>query len=449
MSLSNTPLTGVTLPTAKYVNSIGEEFPNGNRTYKVESSISNRYLRDYLPVNANISSGSVTDSYVEFIISGNQNEFIDCESFTIETKLEIQKPDGTAIDDSCKVSVVDGLAHRLFSKCSMHLNGVPCENNSYFGIYNMLKTYLSMGKHELSSIGRNSYYKDVAKSPIVETFTDANFTVAYLSSEEKEIINECKKPLHFMTPVNLDLASANFFLMNSVDVRLRFDLASSSSIINTSDDTEYKYHISHMKLWCQKIVPYPAALMSLSQSLVNSNEVIDYIFKRPVIKQYIFPHGHTTLTLDNIFNGIVPHMLYVFLIHQSNLNGSYKRNSAFLSNGNISNLLLEINGNTYSSLSGSFPDQVAHIFHQTLNNINGDNHLLSLQSFKEGRCIYAYDLRNSDCDDVISVEKSGNVRITMQTRSAIAENLAVFVVGTTTGLIEIDAHRRVRTSYLM
>ena len=252
-----------------------------------------------------------------------------------------------------------------------------------------------------------------------------------------------------MTPVNLDLASANFFLMNSVDVRLRFDLASSSSIINTSDDTEYKYHISHMKLWCQKIVPYPAALMSLSQSLVNSNEVIDYIFKRPVIKQYIFPHGHTTLTLDNIFNGIVPHMLYVFLIHQTNLNGSYKRNSAFLSNGNISNLLLEINGNTYSSLSGSFPDQVAHIFHQTLNNINGDNHLLSLQSFKEGRCIYAYDLRNSDCDDVISVEKSGNVRITMQTRSAIAENLAVFVVGTTTGLIEIDAHRRVRTSYLM
>ena len=84
-----------------------------------------------------------------------------------------------------------------------------------------------------------------------------------------------------------------------------------------------------------------------------------------------------------------------------------------------------------------------------MNNINGDNHLLSLQSFKAGRCIYAYDLRNSDCDDVISVEKSGNVRISMQTSKPNVENLSVFVVSFTTGHIEIDAHRRVRTSYLI
>ena len=449
MSLSNSALTGVTLPTAKYVNSIGEEFPNGNRTYKVESSISNRYLRDYLPINANISSGSVNDSYVDFMISSNQNEFIDCESFTIETKLEILKADGSVLDDGCNVSVVDGLGHRLFTKCSVSLNGVPCENNNYFGIYNMLKTYLSMGKHELSSLGRNSYYKDVSNTTIVDSFTAADFTANTVSLDEKEIIKECKKPLHFMTPVNLDISSANFFLLNSVDVRIRFDLAPSTCIINTSDDEVYKYKISHMKLWCQKVVPYPSALMSLSQSLVNSNGVIDYIFKRPVIKQYIFPQGHTTLTLDNIYNGIVPHLLYVFIMKQSNLNGSYKQNGAFLTHGNISNILLEINGNTYSSLTGSFPDQVAHIFQQTLNNINGDNHLLSLQSFKEGRCVYAYDLRNSDCDDVISVEKSGNVRISIQTSLPNTENLSVFAVGITTGLIEIDAHRRVRTSYLM
>ena len=212
MSLSNSALTGVTLPTAKYVNSIGEEFPNGNRTYKVESSISNRYLRDYLPINANISSGSVTDCYVDFMISSNQNEFIDCESFTIETKLEILKADGSVLDDACNVSVVDGLAHRLFTKCSVSLNGVPCENNNYFGIYNMLKTYLSMGKHELSSLGRNSYYKDVANTTIVDSFTATDFTANTVSPDEKEIIKECKKPLHFMTPVNLDISSANFFL---------------------------------------------------------------------------------------------------------------------------------------------------------------------------------------------------------------------------------------------
>ena len=449
MSLLNTSVSGVTVPTAKYINSIGDDFPSENRTYKVESSISSRYQRDHLPLNANISTGNISDSYVEFIVSANQNEFIDLDSLTLETKLKITKADGSSLDDTCKVSVVDGLAHRLFIKSSIFLNGISVENTNYYGIYNMLKTYLSMGKHELSSAGRNSYYKDIGNQKILNTFTEANFASGALWTDEKEIINDCKTSLHFITPLNLDISSANFLLLNSVDIRLRFDLAPPACIINSPDLEQYRYNITSMKLWSQKIVPYPSALMSLSKALINGNSTIDYIFKRPVIKHYIFPQGHTNIVLDNVFNGLIPNTLYVFFMHQSNLNGSYERNGAFLTHGNISNLLLEINGNTYSSLSGSFPDQVAHMLNQTLSNIKGDNHLLTLRSFKEGRTIHTFDLRTSDCEDVLSVEKSGNVRISLNAARANTENLSVFIVGMTTGLLEIDAHRRVRTSYLM
>ena len=67
---------------------------------------------------------------------------------------------GGDLDDNVKVNVIDGLGHRILSLCTIFLNSVPCESNSYFGLYNSINTYISMGKDSLSSLGRNIYYKD-------------------------------------------------------------------------------------------------------------------------------------------------------------------------------------------------------------------------------------------------------------------------------------------------
>ena len=67
-----TPATayqGLIVPTPKYVNAIDENFPNIRRVFQVEGSISRKYSFDSLPIKGNISNGSVSDSYVEFIVS--------------------------------------------------------------------------------------------------------------------------------------------------------------------------------------------------------------------------------------------------------------------------------------------------------------------------------------------------------------------------------------------
>ena len=84
-------MSGVTLPSNNFSSAITDAFPNINRTYKVESGIASRYLRDYLPLNSNISNGNVNDSYIEFLLSGNAQEFIDLNSFAIEIKKKIKK----------------------------------------------------------------------------------------------------------------------------------------------------------------------------------------------------------------------------------------------------------------------------------------------------------------------------------------------------------------------
>ena len=106
-------LTGYSLPTVNYSNSISEEFPNSNRSYKIESGISRRYFRDHLPVNASLTNGTVSDNYIEFVLNSNQQEFFDLNSFSIELKLKINTPAGGELADTVKLSVVDGLGHTL------------------------------------------------------------------------------------------------------------------------------------------------------------------------------------------------------------------------------------------------------------------------------------------------------------------------------------------------
>ena len=60
-----TPATayqGLTVSTPKYVNAIDKNFPHTRRVFQVDGAISGKYSFDSLPVNGNISNGSVLDS---------------------------------------------------------------------------------------------------------------------------------------------------------------------------------------------------------------------------------------------------------------------------------------------------------------------------------------------------------------------------------------------------
>ena len=138
--------SGHTIPTNRYINSVSSDFPNSNRVFKVESGITSRYVRDYLPINANLSNGAVDDNYIEFILNSNETEFVDCTSFALEMKMKIVNSLGEKPVIDSKYSVIDGLGHRIKSHFTLFLNSVPIESSSNFGLYNTLKTYTSMLK---------------------------------------------------------------------------------------------------------------------------------------------------------------------------------------------------------------------------------------------------------------------------------------------------------------
>ena len=437
--------SGLTIPTERYESSIIEAFPRIDKSYKVESGVQSRYDRDYLPTNSNLFNGHITDNFIEFNLNCTEQEFIDLSAIQIEVKVRVCKPDGSNLTDDSAVSLTDGFLHRLFKSHSLFLNSVQVEGCSEFGLYNTIKTYLNMSKSELQSRGRNMLYKS-ENTKIVETITDAYFVLA--GSDEKTIISQAKGVIHAKGPLMLDICDVDTFLLNDVNIRLRFELSPASLVLLCCDGINYSYTVELAKIYLKKIVPITSALVALNKTLIRTNASIQYIFPKPVIKSYIFPANHSTLIVDSIFQGLIPHTLIMFMCDQGTVNGDYARNPAYLPHNAVSNVKLELNGNVFSNLHSAFPTQIADVFDNTLSSINTDKNLLSYANFQKGRSIFVYDMRASNAVDTLEIERSGNLRISIQTSTNLQRNQIVYFVGIFTGSIDINADRRVYTNYL-
>ena len=230
---------------------------------------------------------------------------------------------------------------------------------------------------------------------------------------------------------------------------MRYQLIPPELVINSPSAESFKYDIQYAKLNITKYVPNPSALLALNRNLNNNFKTVNYIHHRPVVKQFIMPENHTTLVLEDIFHGIVPHKIYMFLLKQGNANGAFTKNGAYLEHCTLKSVTLELNSMIHSAMNISFPHRFANVLHHTISNLRTDNHLLTYENFNEGRTIFCWDLAATDCNDVLEVEKTGNLRISLHTHTPLTENTYIYIVGITNGFIQIDASRRVKTSYLM
>ena len=81
-------------------------------------------------------------------------------------------------------------------------------------------------------------------------------------------------------------------------------------------------------------------------------------------------------------------------------------------------------------------------------NAKDESNLLTYDSFIAGRTILTFDLQATECSDTLPIEKNGNIRMHIETKNN-AENMVCLVLAETSGLIEINSNRQIKTSYLL
>jgi len=123
-----------------------------------------------------------------------------------------------------------------------------------------------MRKDSIASIGKLIGYKDL-DIPVVDEVTSASYVVENNNVTEKKTIERIKKGVHLMVPIRLDISTADIYMLNSVDIRIRFELAPSSLLLSAHAGEQFKYQLNSVKLWGNKIIPHGSALLTLNRSL--------------------------------------------------------------------------------------------------------------------------------------------------------------------------------------
>ena len=80
----------------------------------------------------------------------------------MEFKTEICKNDWTELTGNTKLALIDGAGHTILSKRTLFPNGAPCVSNPYFGLYDLVKSYLKKNKDDLKTTGRTMCYKIIS-----------------------------------------------------------------------------------------------------------------------------------------------------------------------------------------------------------------------------------------------------------------------------------------------
>jgi hypothetical protein len=304
-----------------------------------------------------------------------------------------------------------------------------------------------MSKDSLMSVGRSMLYKNV-NSQIPQTVGAPFF--AALDDDEEALAASLRHPIHLMGPLNFDIGRCNGYMMDNVNIRIRLELAPPNILIMTSDADLYRYRIDMCKLWCKKVLPVPAALLALKKSMAGGAKNVEYMFERPIIKSIIFPARNTSLSIDDPFHGIIPHKIIAFMLNQTAFDGAYDTNPNYFTHNNITDFSLDINGNTLSRIKCEFPRYATQAFYQTLESLGLENnsHLLTKENFCAGRSIFVFDTSPTNTPDVLHLERRANLRVCMTTSAPPAANRILFLIGLTTGMLQVNSAGGIFLDYL-
>ncbi|KAK3083338.1 hypothetical protein FSP39_019979 [Pinctada imbricata] len=238
-----------------------------DRVPQTMSVLEKAQWEEYYPLNAidNRNAGAP----VEFEIKGHGEDFLDLAQTYVYIKLKITQTNGTDLANDTQTTPVNNFLHSMFNEIDLSLNGKiisPSTNTYPYRAY--LETLLSYRPDTLkkSIKASNLWVKDEGGkmdtgNPHQDDKTDAAYNASLRARHS--LIKESKE-VELFDRLHLDMFQQKNYLVNGVDVRLRFNRASTPyclfgtadgknqdfqhDVICTQSASDARYHQSSQRI---------------------------------------------------------------------------------------------------------------------------------------------------------------------------------------------------------
>lgn len=437
-SMPNVPGTGSKIPFNSYMAGITESYPNVSRQRIVETSINSKEKIDFMPTNIGLNK-VLTDRYIEFRINGVTGCFLDMTSLVLEMMMKVKRGDND-LPDADHIALVNGLSNTMFKSATVFLNDKMVESTPIYNYVSYVKMLKTFKHNNVVNLGKCGFFNDDNKENVIkDVFTDASFANETLEGKLSPTIK--RNGVHICFPLLLDLASIDMYLLDSVNVRIRLEMANNNWIMNTHTNGDANsFSIESVKLWVDRVTPHHNAMLALNKSLMISP--VQYVFNKTLYKTYVIGTNQDSIMIDQPFGSCIPEKLTMMMVDMRNFSGNFDRNPLYFSNCDLTNIHISINGSTIYNIYSSFPSNITRLYYESQKSLGNDHeNIISFDSFKNGRTVMTFNFMSEDMEDAIPVEVSASMRINLKFGTRMQNPTVIILLAETVGVLNIDHNR--------
>ena len=312
------------------------------------------------------------------------------------------------------------------------------------------------------------HYSKSAKEGFLQTqlwFVDTatafdNLVVAALEAEQaagqsnagsirRYNMTKLSKELELEGSLNIDFMQQQRYLLNGVPLLFRFWQAPESfRLMSDKEGAEYRIEITDIVLKMAAVDILPEALIAHANALKIAPAT--YNFMQSDIKTFAISEGQYSFTADNLFQGSVPSLLYVFLIPSEAFNGNFKRNplNCVHANANYVSFTLDNKDVPATALTPNYAKEMwTDCFIGLLNTCRkygvNDGNDVELSAYPGGFTVYGFDIDSTDSGNYLPMPKKGNCRINIRFSTALTESMNLVLYSKYPSCVLINAARGV------
>lgn len=365
------------------------------------------------------------ESPVEFKISGqNSMDYLDMKNSQIYVKLKVKKSDGTNLSAE-KVGPANLILHTLFSTVEVSLQNKASFTCNYYPYRAYIQTLLKYGQDASSSqLNTQGWEIDDADAPGV---TDPGSTNTGLYNRAKWIAGS--KTIDFQGSIFHDMFSLDRYLLNQVDVRVKFYRTPPSFSLLAADTTvDFDIEILDIYLLARKIRVNPGVIYGHSQVLEKNNAL--YPYTKVECRSQSIATGSTSFNWENMFQGRRPERIVIGFVKSTALNGSYTTNPFNFENLSIEQIAVYVDGlpaggnplqldfsNPYGAISRAYNN----IFLSEGIWTRNEGNALNREHFVGGSSLFVFQLEPNYAHhgQYMSLVKNANVRLEVRFKNGL------------------------------
>ena len=409
------------------------------------------------PTQAMITSGYYVDTYplnnidnntpIEFEIKGSKDEYIDTGKMFLHVIAQVVDEAGNNLTNASICAPVNNMAHSLYQQVQVEYNNTPVNSPvnsySYLAYFCTLLNYGSDAKK--SHLQSSLWYKDTAgQFDNLDPAKVDNKNVARDYNDgfvERGNAVSLSKPFELFSRLHVDAFNTDRLLLNLVDIKIKLTKQKNAFCLMGNEKLRVKF--LQAVLYVRKVLINPDVVAAHQKLMETSNA--QYPIRRTEIKNFPIVKGLSKTIINNLTNGTVPSRVVFGLVLSKAFEGDYSTNPFNFQHFNATRVALIVDG---KEIDKAFEldyskDKFTRAYHSLFTALSGDigdNGLdISKKDYKEGNCLYAFDLSADLCNsDHFNLVKIGNTRLEIDFYKGVTDNLTLVINLEYENIIEIN-----------